>query len=365
MQDRLKTLWPALVTLVVTSLYVLWRLSAAGMDPAALAEIGPRYAELDPQGDPGYDGQFSYFIAMDPRPSGVEGHLDVPAYRYQRILYPLLVRMLSLGDARVIPWMLIIFNLAFHALATWALAEYFWRLKLWTGYALVYGLWVGLVASAGLDMSEPLAYGLVVLGWLAWQRGRTVLGAALIVMALFAKETTILFWAAAILAALQSRTFGKKVAVLVTGGGFFLAWQIWLAGVFGQVGIGSGGEMATGFEWIPFLGFLKIGSESLRVLALYAVIFIPSIILPAIWGLISPIRAMLEGWRGGEAWALLLSSALVVFLPFSTFREPLALVRVASGLVLGVLLYAGIRSLKRPLNYSLFWIPMLVLLVSR
>ena len=47
-------------------------------------------------GKAGYDGQFNYAIAADPLHASPA--LDVPAYRYQRILYPLLVRALALGQ---------------------------------------------------------------------------------------------------------------------------------------------------------------------------------------------------------------------------------------------------------------------------
>jgi hypothetical protein len=50
-------------------------------------------------------------------------------------------------------------------------------------------------------------------------------------------------------------------------------------------------------------------------------------------------------WRKPEtrssSGVLLLQSAAIAFLPFSTFREPLAVLRFASGLVLSVLAYSA------------------------
>ncbi len=354
-----------MVTLFITVGYLIIRLSGVGWDPSGVAEVGSRYLNLDPLGEQGYDGQFSYFMALDLDPESVAPHLDVPAYRYQRILYPLTARLLSFTNPEVIPWMLIAINLGFHAMATWGLAKYFEDRGLWTGYALVYGLWVGLVAGVGLDLHEPLAYGLIVFGLLAWQSGRGRLGALLIVASLFAKETSIFFWAAALCGSYFDEDDRSSMRVLLAGGGIFIAWEIWLYATFGQVGIGSGGEMATGFEWLPLMGFFKIGVENLRALALYAVIFVPSIILPVVWGTYASIREIARGWRKTEAWALLFNAMLVLFLPFSTFREPLGLVRVATGFVLAMLVYSGSRGLRRPLNYSMFWIPMLVILIPR
>jgi hypothetical protein len=365
MASRIKLLWPALITFTVTGLYIGYRLAAADFDPAGVAEIGSRYSELEPSGDPGYDGQFFYYIALDPNPESVAPHLDVPAYRFQRILYPLAVRLFSLGNPVWIPWGLILFNLLFHTAATWGMSRYFSNLNLWIGYSLTYGLWVGLVAAAGLDMSEPLAYGLVVFAWLAWQKGSNRLGSALIVLSIFAKELCLVFWAAALVAEFFGERDRGNTLILLSGGLLFIAWQAWLWGQFGSIGIGSGGALATAFEWIPLMGLLRIGTESMVVLGVFLLILLPTIIIPTVWGLIVSTRSILRGMRQVESWALALNSLLILFLPFSTFREPLGLVRVATGLVLSVLVYSGARYLKRPLNYSLFWTALLVLIVPR
>ena len=186
-----------------------------------------------------------------------------------------------------------------------------------------------------------------------------------LVLSLFAKETSIFFWLPALLGSFFNEDDRSSTHILVLGGAIFFLWQIWLYSTFGQIGIASGGDMATGFEWLPLMGFFKIGGENLRALALYAVIFIPSIILPVVWGTFTSIREIARGWRRTEAWALLFNAMLVLFLPFSTFREPLGLVRVATGFVLALLVYSGSRNLRRPLNYSMFWIPMLVILIPR
>ena len=61
--------------------------------------------------------------------------------------------------------------------------------------------------------------------------------------------------------------------------------------------------------------------------------------------------------------ALGANAVLIAVLPFSTFREPLALVRLATGLVLSTVLFGAHVHSRRVLNYSLFWMAALVLLV--
>jgi hypothetical protein len=86
---------PTLIVVVVCLIYVSGVLISSGGDPLAFALLGTRFSEGDPQGTEGYDGQFAYQIAL--RPLSAAPYLDVPAYRYQRILYPMLARLLALG----------------------------------------------------------------------------------------------------------------------------------------------------------------------------------------------------------------------------------------------------------------------------
>ena len=365
MAARVRSAWPAGVALAVAAAFAVWRLAGLGWDPAALAEPGTRYARLDPQGSEGYDGQFALYIARDPHPARVAPHLDVPAYRYQRILYPLLARALALGQSQAVPWALLAVNLAAHALGTWAVAALLAGRGLPRGYALAYGLWAGLVGGVGLHLNEPLAYGLAAGGWLALDRRRPLVAGALLGLSLLAKETTVAFWAAAAVTAVLDRRAGRLRIALGGGGVAFAAWQGWLWWRFGAPGLGSGGAMATPFEVIPYLGFLRIGTASLGALALFALLFGPSIVLPSLWGLLTAAGRLRRHLPDREAWALGLNALAIALLPFSTFREPLGLIRFASGLVLGVLVYASAHGPRRALNYTLFWSVFLIMLIPR
>jgi len=380
MSARLRLIWPPLLAMLVALCFAAWRMAPSGWDARALAQVGTRYAELLPEGTEGYDGQFAYFIATTPDPQSVASHLDVPAYRYQRILYPLLARLLAAGRAEAIPWTLLLINLAALGLGTWAVAALLEEAGLWTGYALGFGLWVGMIGGVGLDLTEPLAYALVALGWVARRRGRGVLAAVFFGLALFAKETTLLFWGAVVasdsgvfLAVRRTRARSESGSnsvppgflVNLFAGGAFLVWQLTLWRVFGRPGLGSGGAMATPFEPIPFMGLWRIGQVKPEALLLFLVIFGPTVLFPILWALVISVRDLARRRWEGETLALLLNAGALLFLPFSTFREPLGLVRAATGLVLAVLLYAVRNRLRRPLNYSLFWIALLALLVAR
>ena len=121
--------------------------------------------------------------------------------------------------------------------------------------------------------------------------------------------------------------------------------------------------MATSFEWIPYMGLWRVATVSLPVFALLATISVPTVVLPSVWGLAA------AAWRLGRrdtspiVLALGANAALMAVLPFSTFREPLAVVRLASGLVLSTVLFGAHLRSRRILNYSLFWIAGLFLIV--
>ena len=164
-----RTLRPWLVVLVLVLAYVGLTLARYQGDPLAFALPGTRYSQSDPQGTWGYDGQFAYYIARDP--AGGWRYCDVPAYRYQRILYPLLARALAWGRPEAVAWTLIALNVVALAGGTYFTERLLatWGVSRW--YALAYGLYGGLVAGLRLDLSEPLAYGLVQAGLWVWVQG--------------------------------------------------------------------------------------------------------------------------------------------------------------------------------------------------
>ncbi len=346
-----KTWAPALITFLALGLVVAWVIVDAVGDPLALARLGTRYSQSDPDGTPGYDGQFVYYIARDLHPDCVAAHLDVPAYRYQRILMPLLARLLSFGSLDILPWALAFIGIVAHSLGTWGVAALLkrWRVSPW--FALVYGLWVGFVLAVRLDLPEPLAFGLIVAALLAVSDEKHGWAWILYGLALFAKEVTLLFVAAQGLVYLWRRqwrsAFGLGMMTLAPFGLF----QFWLWHTFGAFGLGSGGDMATPFEWVPLMGLWRIGAYSPILLFASLVVFGPFVLVPALWGLWVVGKKV---WRREIDLLSLgfgLNAAIILFLPFSTFREPGGLLRFSCGLVLSMLLFAVYNRNQKALTY--------------
>ena len=328
----------------------------AGGDPLALVRIGTKFSEGDANGTEGYDGQFIYFIARDPDPSTVKAYLDVPAYRYQRILLPLLARLISLGNIHVIPWAILAINLLFQVGGTWAFERIFMRWGINRWYAVIYGCWVGLGLAIRLDLPEPLAFGLIVLALLTYLDKKYILTWVLLGLALLAKEVVILFVLAFLLIELYEKQWQKVIGII---GIIFIPYalfQVWLWQVFGEFGIGSGGAMATSFEIIPYMGLLRIGKYSLWYMVMMMIVFGPAIVLPSIWGVVVSIKKWLVKEINVFSLALFLNCLSIMFMPFSTFRETGGLLRYSNGLVLSLLLFAGYYRMRKTLNYSALWL---------
>ncbi len=208
----------AKVALLVCSLYFAWTaayLLTPGHDVRDFIHIGTVFLDagrgrsqvihLDPGYRPlanqnkstpglGYDGQFSYYIALDP--GKARYYIDLPSLRYARILYPLTARALALGHRTAIPWALLLINLLAVAGGTWALATWLQRRQMSPWWALMFGLWPGIVFGVQRDLTEPLAYALVIAGLVLLDRpGRWWPAPAGILFGLagLARETTLIF----------------------------------------------------------------------------------------------------------------------------------------------------------------------------
>lgn len=363
-KQRWHAYWPVLVTFLIVAAFLAFVLARNDWNILSLARIGTRFSEADPAGTEGYDGQFAYYMALDLRPDHAAGLLDIPAYRYQRIVYPLLVRVLSMGKDTLIPWMMVLVNLAAQIAGTYAICRYLRMVKIPVRYALIYGLWVGLTVGVTADLFEPLAFMFVAFGWLALSRGRSWSSYLFLTIALLCKETVLPFFLAAALADVIRWRSARKLVPAFVSGLVYAAWQGWLWWTFGMTGLASGGANATGFEWIPFGGFFRIGTADFRVLLLYALLFGPTVILPAIAALIAGLRAIVRNTHRTHAIAMVLNAMLIVVLPYSTFREPIGLMRIATGLVFSVLIYAAHSGSRRSLNYAMFWIALSVMSIQ-
>jgi hypothetical protein len=353
---RRLVLSPVGVTLLVSLIYLTVILFRAAGDPLEFARIGTRFSQADPAGTEGYDGQFVYYIALDPDPASVSEHLDVPAYRYQRILLPVLARILSGGSGELLPWVIPIISLTAHLVGVWLLADLLerWGVKRW--YALVYGLWPGLLLALRLDLPEPLAFTLIIAAIWLHERKFAFPSYICFGLALFAKETTIFFVAAQLLAFLLQKRWREFVGLFLIAIIPFAIFRVWLWQQFGSLGFGLGGIEATSIEFIPFMGLWRVWAYNYIYFLGLAFVYLPAIILPVVWAIMTTVKRLLKQDWDFLVLALLANAAIFPFLPSSVYIPIGGTLRLATGLVLVTLLYAARYRSDRALRYIPFWL---------
>jgi hypothetical protein len=347
------------VTLVVIGAYLAVLLLGAQGDPRVFVRVGTRFSARDPSGSIGYDGQFYYYMAQDL--AGGWRRMDIPAYRYQRILYPLLVRLVSLGSERLLPWAMVLVGLI-SASASVMLVE-----KVLVGqgfsrwYALPVGLFGGQVFSVATALAEPLALCLSLIAMWLFARDRWVWGALLFSLAALTKETHIILAAGYVL---YLAIHGQLRRALATGaivGVPFCLWQISLWLWLGTWGLGAGGAGATSFHLVPFGALFSLIPVSWAAFALFAALLVPIIVVPTVWAIVTAGRAVLTGESAPWTYALLLYACVIPFLPASTSLDLSAMPRFANPLVALIVWHAAYRRASRALGASLLWITTLAL----
>lgn len=339
-----------LLVLAIYGLFLARSLSAGG-DPRSFIDIGSNFIErpgpsvlIKP--DPalhdttvGYDGQFCYYIALDP--VNAPAYIDAPAYRYTRILYPMAARLLALGQPALIPYTLILVNWLAIGGGVLALGAWLKRKGCSPWFALVYGLYPGLFISLQRDLTEPLAYALVALAIFFFDFGgrRKLLWAAIsFALAALTRESTALFAIvyalAMLLAANGGTTWMERARANWLRAALFLAlalaplalWKGFLLLWLKSTGIPP--DLSP--ELIPFAGIASLWPWHTNQIAEVIAIICPALICAdmGIWAL----------WRRSwnvEIWALLLNIQLfVVMLAAPPSIEVFGSERVTMGVVL-------------------------------
>lgn len=306
--------------------FTLIALALHGWNPLWFVWIGERYAYGDPNGHLGYDGQFIYYLARDGW--AALPHLDNPSYRLQRILYPVLARTLSGGNAMALPWVMVALNFLAILAATLLITRWLLARGLSRWWGLTYPLFVGTLMSYARDLTEPIACTLALGGVLAWFGERRLAAVVLLAFAMLARETTALFAVGIGLAELVGRRW-SRVAGLAAACLPMLAWQLYLAAQFGALPVTRAATLSA----VPGLGvFAALSPEPGRVSSLLF-LGLPVLALTPV-ALVTVARAP----HDPIAWLVVLHCVLVLIFPAGTHRHVLDATRTAAGLVLALLL---------------------------
>ncbi len=360
---------PWMVAGCVLAIYAVWIVAylLGGHDIRDLAVIGTKqlqqsdasavihsatlhYTPRDPKG---YDGQYAYFIALDPQ--NARFYTDFPAYRYTRILYPMLARALAFGQPALIPYTLLLVNWLAIGGGTLAVALWLRRKGYSPWLALIYAFAFGTLIGLQGDLTEPLAFALVACGVYAFdfgfagnERRRIITAAGCFALAALTRETTAVFpvlygmalllggaggtarrgewarWQAALRANWRRAAIllGVALAPLAL---YKLALYAWL----GSAGV----PQQVRFEAIPFAGLFAYWPwNGLRIVEIDVVV-LPALICLGM-GLWALRRGVCEVALGVLVANILL---FVLLLPASSYVDAFASARIGLGVVLGAI----------------------------
>jgi hypothetical protein len=311
-----------------------------GYQALDFAHLGTVWGEHDPDGTWGYDGQFYYQMAKDP--FGAVEFMDNAPLRYQRIVYPLLARLLSLGRPAFIPYALLFINWASIVLGVELLSRLLRAQRLNRWFSLAYGLYFGQVAGFAFDTTEPFAFALVCSGIWLWHKKRANRAALLFGLAALSKETAALFAIGYLAFFLLQREWKEAIRVAALGILPLVCWLVTLWFIFGETGV----AFTPPFERVPFYGIFFYSQAPRKFWLLLVLMFVPTV---GAW-----ILAGMELMRRRShplLFAWLANIALITFLSRFSYIELNSCGRNSIGLVLAYVAY-GATTRNKPIVFA-------------
>jgi len=238
-------------------------------DPSAFIVAGDRYVDASKLPSPiyvrphsdGYDGQFYYRLALAPfdlrQPlDGIE--LDAPAWRMQRILYPVLAWAASFGRPQLVPLALLVLNLIGVACIAAFAVRLTRRLELPALVPFAIVLWPGYLVTLTHDTTEILSAALMLVALDRYFAGRLVAFAVVGALATLARETSVLMLGGLLIYEIACRNWRAMAACL----GSILPFMIWrqLQSQFWVASTSTSSVAAHIVTW-PFLGIVTAWSN--------------------------------------------------------------------------------------------------------
>ena len=297
------------VALIFILALVMGRLARNNFIPSYFILAGAENIEESQLADPsiylfdhqGYDGQYFYRYAINPwsiRQDEYGIHVDSPNYRKQRIIYPLIVWSLALGNVKAIPWIMILVNMMglFWIVVMGSKILQLWKLP--KGYAFLPLLFSGLIFALSRNLSEVVEGAFLVtaiyfgvqrkMGWYAFFASITVLSketslllfgaySILLLVERFTQKTDrkkwlndlifsgypllfLVLWKWITKKTLLAPTLfnGSENLSIIPFEGLLAGWQKTMQSIEGHVGIAEAVVWHLSVIWLIYLGFLVI-----------------------------------------------------------------------------------------------------------
>ncbi len=196
----------------------------------------------------GYDGQFYYYVAMDPF---LEKGYFKNAYRQQRILYPLLARCLAFGNEGLIPYTLYIINLLSVAVGMFFLILILRQYSLHPMWSLFYGLSPSSIMTIQYDLPSPLSIALIIAAVYFYANKRIFFTAIFMALSFLTREDSIVILIPLLLWDYQYNRQIKRIILLLGCLIPFFFWQLFVTSTLGDTAVATSAEAIS---LIPFSG---------------------------------------------------------------------------------------------------------------
>ena len=300
----------------------------------------------------GYDGQFYFRLAITPftdEITAVGVRLDNPPYRQQRILYPLLVNALAMRNVIAVPVALVFVNYLALCAIGWLgalIAQSADRHAFW---GAAFPFYAGFIITLARDLAEIVAMACLLAFFLLMQRKQFTLATGALILAILAKETTLIV-VIAILVVNVWRKIQKEQLLpwrLIVGSlAVFAGWQGWLYWNWGEMYTSNNTvEINIG---LPFAGIITFLRRITAVNGHFHTVWLNEVMLMTLFTLVI-LAVIAWHWRdvlfSVTAVSFFGYLALALMLTHNVWVEDWAFMRALSELyLLGILILFQARS---------------------
>lgn len=215
----------------------------------------------------GYDGQFFFYLAYKPSLIWTCPHdqAHCPAYepyfRWQRIFYPMVARVLALGQPALIPYTLLLANFIGILVVAYLIGKMAVEMgaSRWMGAAA--GLFCGELLGFLRDLADPFGVLWTVVAVYLLRRNRPLWAAAAAGAAILTREQLVFYLPILALPLLAQRrwlTLAQSAAITLVP---FIAWQVLLHSLYGIWPLFAGDTHVATLVPVPFLGLWRTRHE--------------------------------------------------------------------------------------------------------